>query len=287
MGVEDGLATGKIDHVAAALARLPEQFKSKTKIVQLLTALATPAAAIEDAFWQLLVERGVDSAIGVQLDQLGVVVGQERGGLSHSDYRRFIRARIAANRSRGNFEDLIRVANLVINDDTATIETETQNGTVVVRLRAILVTDSLAGIVLSFLQDAVSGGIRVVLESYLVVESDSFTTDAMRTLAGAHVIGQTSLATNEPASWGGWPASGSVEIDLAANLETIAFTMTGSTVVLQTALTKNHAANSEVRLISAQQFGKGLGSSADGGQPTLVAYGATGTTGGRMADARD
>lgn len=287
MSVEDGLTAGKVNHLAAALARLPQQFRGKTKIEALLTALVTPCSAIEDALWQLLVERGVESAIGVQLDQLGVVVGQERGGLSDADYRRYIRARVAANRSRGNFEDLIRVANLVINDDAATIETVTQNGTVVVRLRGVLTTDALAGVVLSFLQDSVTGGIRVVLESFLVADSDTFFTDNMRTLNGAHVIGQSALATNEPASWGGWPSSGTAEIDLAANLETIAFTMSGSTIVLASALTKNHAANIEIRLVSAQQSGKGLGTSADFNQPTLTAYGTTGTTGGRMADARD
>lgn len=284
--VEDGAVAGKVDHVAAAIARLPEQFKNKTKIVNLLTALATPAVSLEAALWQLLVERSVTAAIGIQLDQLGVLVGQERGGLSDSDYRRYISARIAANRSRGNFEDLIRVANLVINDATCRVETATQNGTVRVRLRVIAVSDSLASIVLLFLDDTVSGGIRVILESDPDLESNMFTTDAMRSLNGAHVIGQSALATNEPAAWGDWPASGTVEIDLAANLETIAYTMSGSTIVLQSALTKNHATNSEIRLISAQQSGKGLGSSADGGQPTLVAYTNVGTTGGRMADAR-
>lgn len=287
--VETELAAGKVDHVAAALARLPQQFRGKPKIEALLTALVTPCASLEDALWQLLVERGVDSAIGAQLDQLGGVVGQERGGLSDADYRRYIRARIAANRSRGNFEDLIRVANLVINDDAATIETVTQNGTVVVRLRGVLATDSLAGVVLSFLQDSVSGGIRVVLESFLVADSDTFFTDNMRTLAGAHVIGQSALATNEPAVWGGWPSSGTVEIDSGGNLETIAFsTMDGPSVVLVSPLTKNHAGDVEIRLVAAEQSGKGLGNSSEFHQPTLTPYSALiGSTGGRMADARD
>lgn len=296
MSVEDNAATGKVDHVAAALARLPQQFKGKTKIINLLTALATPAVSLEDALFQLLVERGVDDAVGSQLDRLGVIVGQERGGLVDADYRRYIRARIAANNSRGNFEDLIKVAALVLNDDTITIEGETQNGTVVVRLRAALTTDALAGITLSFLQDAVSAGIRVVLESWLTAESDTFST----ALAVFTSAGITPGATQVQVVSAGWPdaeilkfpETGQVIIDqgLAAQ-ETLTYTFRGLEAGVAKfkfgACANTHSSGASMTLTGAVATGAGLGNSADANQPTLTPYGTTGTTGGRMADARD
>lgn len=45
---------------------------------------------------------------------IGRVVGQDRLGLSDDDYRSYVRARVAAHRSTGTFEDLIKVVSLVM-----------------------------------------------------------------------------------------------------------------------------------------------------------------------------
>ena len=104
-------------------------------ITKLLTALVTPHQPLEDAWQQLRLLRSVDTAVGVQLDMIGEIVGQERGGMVDDDYRRFVRARIAANISDGRVFDLIKVATLVVNDDDTTIQLDLQgNAAVVVRI---------------------------------------------------------------------------------------------------------------------------------------------------------
>jgi hypothetical protein len=51
--------------------------------------------------------------IGDQLDKWGGLVGESRGGLEDDDYRRFIRARVLVNRSKGSTDELVKIMQLV------------------------------------------------------------------------------------------------------------------------------------------------------------------------------
>lgn len=134
-------------------------------IEKLLTILVDPAQDIEDALQQLNLERFVDTADGEQLDIIGRIVGQEREGLSDADYRRYIRARIAANNSEGTIQDLLTVAFLVVYDVAAYFQAESQQiATVVLRVRDLAISQALADILIKFLGDTVSAGVRVILE---------------------------------------------------------------------------------------------------------------------------
>lgn len=154
------------DHVAEALDRLCEQFRGKPKIAALLTGLASPMQDIEAALRQLLLERGVYTAAGAQLDVIGRIVGQARLGMADGDYRRFLLARITANRSNGTSEDLLRVARLVINDATVNVRIVTQGpAALVVRVNEDALSDDVATILMRFLRASATGGVRVLLES--------------------------------------------------------------------------------------------------------------------------
>lgn len=263
---------------------------------KLLISMTGPAQDVEDAMFDLFVYRAADTAFGDQLDALGNLVGQERGGLSDDDYRRFIRARVMANRSRGNIEDMIRVMNLVINDPAVTIELETQRGTIVVRLRGILTTDALAAIVLEFAKDSKSGGIAVIVESYFDVEAELYT--MARAAFGDSAVsgGATSLPIDTaitPASAVlEFPETGSLILDEGlAVQETVTYSFRGFDGSMYkftcSACANAHADGFTMTLTGAGAEGKGLGNSADSGQPALTPYQNIGTTGGRMADARE
>lgn len=167
-----------LDHAARAVARLKEQFKSKEGVESLLNSLAEPAQGVEDALWQLYTERSIDVAVGVQLDALGAIVGQERGGMTDDDYRRHVRARIAANRSSGTVEDVIRVLVLVVNDEDAVIEIDPQPpAAYVARVNGVAVDPTVAAIASDFLYDATSAGVRPILEYSENEPADTFTFD--------------------------------------------------------------------------------------------------------------
>lgn len=173
------MATQITDHTVAALARLPQQFKGKPKLEAFISALVDPIQDIENAMWQLLTERAISTAVGSQLDAIGFIVNQERIGLLDADYRRYLRARIAVNRSDGIDDNLIRIARLLVNDTGALIEIDNQGpATVVVRIRTIAITSAVADLLNVFLQDgAAKSGVRLIVESGTVAESLLFTLD--------------------------------------------------------------------------------------------------------------
>ncbi len=101
------------DHIIAAKKRLLEQYKGKARMEALIEALVTPVQPLEDAFFQLLEERYLETSVGFQLDRLGDIVGISRDGLNDDQYRLRIRARIFVNVSNGEPETLILVYKLL------------------------------------------------------------------------------------------------------------------------------------------------------------------------------
>lgn len=133
---------------------------------RIIRAFMVPLQRAEDALASMLVNRSVDTAVGAQLDLVGKIVGQARAGLDDDTYRRYIRARIRANKSNGTIEDLIIVTRLVVGDDAATIEVDNQGEAgCVIRVLDVAITNNVANVVITFLNQARSGGTRVILES--------------------------------------------------------------------------------------------------------------------------
>ncbi len=141
---------------------------SLTNVEKFLGALLGPCQDIEDAFQQLKVGRTIDSAVGVQLEAIGKLVGRDRNGVADDEiYRRYVRAQITTNKSDGLIEDLLTVADLVIYDDDAVYHIENQGAAaLVLRVEGIVLSDELAELLISFLRRAVAGGVRVILEYY-------------------------------------------------------------------------------------------------------------------------
>lgn len=152
-----------IDHIAAALSRLPAQFQ-KTKIQNLIRAFTYPAQELEQALWAVLTQRSIKNAIGAQLDVIGGIVGQARNGMNDDDYRRYISARVAAERSQGTLEDLYGIATLIVNDTTITFEGRKEPPATLRFTVKGGITDQLAAVLYVFLHIAVGAGIRLVLE---------------------------------------------------------------------------------------------------------------------------
>ena len=89
------------DHCADGLELLLSQFQNKPRLAGVLCALLESVQEAEDAAWQLLTERDLDSAVGAQLDQLGRLVGEERQGRTDDQYRPFVRGSLR-DRRRGS-----------------------------------------------------------------------------------------------------------------------------------------------------------------------------------------
>lgn len=96
-------------HSSDAQNRLLEQYKGFPDTQNIIDAFAQQIQAIEDALYQLLTQRTIYTAVGVQLDELGSIVGISRTTNDDDIYRLEILAKVVKNVSEGKTEDLISV----------------------------------------------------------------------------------------------------------------------------------------------------------------------------------
>lgn len=173
-----------VDHVAQMLARLPEQLKELPNWGAVIRSFGEELQELEDALVQLRDGRSIDTATGATLESLGRLVGEPPSGLETELYRRRIRARIAANRSKGRLKDLIAVARLILAETDGTVPEivlERQRyATMLVQVLGEPIDEDLADTLIAFLHAATKGtaaaGVRILLETsaYEIAERFSF-----------------------------------------------------------------------------------------------------------------
>jgi hypothetical protein len=158
-------------------------------IEKLLAVFLEPIQDVENALAQLLTQRTLDTAVGAQLDVIGAIVAQPRGGLSDDDYRRYCRARIVVHRSNGVIEDVIRVAALIINDLTSghIVVRSISNATFILEIRDHAVDAAVATALQDMLTKTVSAGVRIVVVYSAVPLSQTFRLDAGPGLDQGHL----------------------------------------------------------------------------------------------------
>lgn len=158
-----------------ATDRLLEQFKNRPLLEAWVQSYCREIDVVRLVMIELLVERQLDNAFGVQLDGLGDIVGQKRGGRIDRVYRQFIRARILANRSNGRGDEIYDVLVAFLPEGAQLRIVETPPA-------AFVMLDETPGgfqgdpaDVLSFLVDTKGGGVRVHFVFSLADPSDTFT----------------------------------------------------------------------------------------------------------------
>lgn len=104
------------NHVERGLSlRITQDFE-KPRLEALIASYLEEVQLLEDAIWQVIDGRMLDEAVGHQLDVLGKLVGQPRVGDTDDEFRVYIQARIAANRSDGTAPDVMRVAETLLSE---------------------------------------------------------------------------------------------------------------------------------------------------------------------------
>ena len=148
-----------IDHIADGTSKVISQYRNKPKFLTRLAVYLNQVQHIEDAVFALRDAFNPDTATGFRLDWVGGKVGQSRVG-NDATFRLYIKARIRANRSLGQPEDVQAVAGLLLSTFTydewgTTIQVFTP---LTIPLEALTVTKSL-------LQAAAPAGVPVFLMS--------------------------------------------------------------------------------------------------------------------------
>ena len=102
-------ANQNLFHAEEAKHHLLWQFHGRPRIEAVVDAFGAQVQLAETVVWQLYTERGVDTAVGVQLDGLGALVGEPRVGRSDAAYRQAVRTKILVNRSNGKQDELYAI----------------------------------------------------------------------------------------------------------------------------------------------------------------------------------
>lgn len=180
------------DHVTAALSRLPLQFEDKPNLIGVLTCFLQPIQELENALVDVYIQRSVLNATGVTLRMLGKLVGQAYvAGLSDDDYRRFVMARIAKNKSTGTGPDVLRIARLLV-DPGMSLQFQNKGAAAfVLNIGSQPVSAALASIIASFVAPSASAGVRGVVESSQSTPSNTYRLDSGPGLDVGHFADST------------------------------------------------------------------------------------------------
>jgi hypothetical protein len=152
-----------LDMVQRGLGRLIERWKDDPVLTALVRMALSRFQEAENAAQQVATLRGIDTASGQQLDNLGALVGQQRQGMSDADYRLRIRARLLINRSSGTTPELIAVFELLAPPGAVIAIRNESPATVVAAVDGAAVPN--APELNAVLQTAKAGGVRAILES--------------------------------------------------------------------------------------------------------------------------
>ncbi len=161
-------------HGDAGVALLLMQFKGKPLMEATVRALLAGVQDLEDATWQVLTERWLDTAIGEQLDLLGSIVGLGRRGWTDSTYRTLIRAQILVLRSSGTWPELFAILEALGVTLTLTTIVESYPAAITITLGEYLDGDIAAAEVFDRVDAARSATVRFVLEFPVSELADTF-----------------------------------------------------------------------------------------------------------------
>ena len=118
MGSTIGNSLTKItDYKKVLEEKTLEQYKGKTNFTKLFEVFSVEFQNIENMFWDLYEKRWITSSEGQQLDNLGYNLDIERQGLSDTDYRQIIYAKIGQYNSNGTIDEISSLVKLMTNAD--------------------------------------------------------------------------------------------------------------------------------------------------------------------------
>ena len=105
-------------HVIDGLNRLMEQYKGKPRIEGFYTSFLQQKQDLEDAIFALdagrqLFDGTSSSSVGQQLDEIGLIVGIDRNGLSDAEYLLFIFGKVAENFSDTTIPTILNIIGYV------------------------------------------------------------------------------------------------------------------------------------------------------------------------------
>jgi hypothetical protein len=168
------------DHQQRATTKLLEQSKNRPNFNSLLNAMTAVVQSFEDLSYPVLGGRSLATAVGLQLDHLGEIVGLGRNGLDDPTYKLYLIGTIAKNNSDSTTATLLNIVQALFEAKTANIISPLTGGHDHRRAPAVIgievgsptVDPSLYATAISILKDALAATVRIMfVRTYTVGSS--------------------------------------------------------------------------------------------------------------------
>lgn len=165
------------DWAARLRTRMYTQFRGKVTWELWITDVLGPQFQdLEDAGQTLFTLLDIDNSEGVQLDVIGLFVGQGRLGYDDVVYRTLLKTRVLSNKSTGTGEELYAMFRALYGEGTSMAVATSVIRSFSMRIfTAIDATQARIG--LMFLQSAKETGARGILEWQQSADADTFCFD--------------------------------------------------------------------------------------------------------------
>lgn len=169
------------NHVAEAVALLPQQHQNSVSHIGLVTAFASEVQELEDMYQGLLVNRYLESSQGAMVDVYGAIAGVDRNGRDDVPYIAAIQAELLINRSSGEMPILYTVLGLLLPSSRIVRIMVYPPASFVVRVTGGPLSDTTVQSIVPVLRAATAGGVngQFQWEPAGVDDSTAFTLDGL------------------------------------------------------------------------------------------------------------
>lgn len=99
-------------YVTEAKARLLSMYKGRPIVEGMLTAYVKQIQRIENALWDIILNRNLETTNSACLDGIGTILQEERKGRTNDEYRAALRIRQLVLRSQGKRHQLSQIISL-------------------------------------------------------------------------------------------------------------------------------------------------------------------------------
>lgn len=197
-------------HDSEAKNRADQTLKNAPKFNQLLSVFATEIQTLENVLYSLFSQRLLSTAVGMQLDVLGAIVGQIRGNsVDDLEYRRRISARVLVNRSSGDRPKLLKIIETIKGTLADVVFLHDANASFIVGIFGTVDVFPDQALYIELLHDAKAAGINgnLLMSEFDVDRTFAFATSTRLTqnfLIGDSILNVVSTVQ--------FPSSGSIKI---------------------------------------------------------------------------
>lgn len=148
-----------VDHSARALKRSTSPYKGKARHEAFISALVKQVQDLEDAIHGMIDARALSNAQGKQLDNIGLIVGQNREGFGDEFYRILLYVKIGQNTSQGGGEKLISIYKLLTG--ASLVHYQDLGGGSIALGSDVPLANDLINFVYASMEKVAAGGVRV------------------------------------------------------------------------------------------------------------------------------